>query len=69
MRNMKKKILFLIHDLGHGGAERKLAGQRHYVKESPKKFLTVLCIPAGYLLYRKIKQKGLLYEKNPLSDP
>lgn len=49
----------LIVDCIHYVAESKLAGQRHYVKESPKKLLTVLCIPAGWLLYKKIKRKGL----------
>ena len=43
----------LIIDVIHYCAESQLAGNRHYIKESPKKVLTVLCILPGYILKRK----------------
>ena len=35
-----------------------LAGNQHFVKESPRKLLTVLCVPAGILLSSIIKRKA-----------
>lgn len=35
-----------------------LAGNRHFVQESPRKVLTVLCVPGGLLLAEIIKKKA-----------
>ncbi len=35
-----------------------LAGNRHFVQESPRKVLSVLCVPAGLLLAEIIKKKA-----------
>lgn len=43
----------LIVDSIHYCAESQLAGNKHYIKESPKKLLTVLCVIPGYVLKRK----------------
>lgn len=48
----KKRLLI---DCMHYVAESKLAGNKHYIQESPRKVLTVLMTPAGSLLYKKIK--------------
>ena len=48
----KKRLLI---DCMHYVAESKLAGNKHYIQESPRKALTVLMAPAGSLLYKKIK--------------
>lgn len=43
----------LVIDVIHYCAESQLAGNKHYIKESPKKFLTVLCVLPGYILKRR----------------
>ena len=48
----KKRLLI---DCMHYVAESKLAGNKHYIQESPRKALTVLMTPAGSLLFKKIK--------------
>lgn len=48
----KKRLLI---DCMHYVAESKLAGNKHYIQETPRKVLTVLMTPAGSLLYKKIK--------------
>lgn len=48
--SFKRNIMDAIHYV----SSSKLAGNRHYIQESPKKLLTFLCIPLGYLL------KGLI---------
>lgn len=35
-----------------------LAGERHFVREAPHKFLTLLCVPAGFLLAVITKRKA-----------
>lgn len=49
----KKRLLI---DCMHYVAESKLAGNKHYIQESPRKALTVLMTPAGSLLFKKIKE-------------
>ncbi len=49
----KKRLLI---DCMHYVAESKLAGNKHYIQESPRKALTVLMTPAGSLLFKKIKK-------------
>ena len=52
----KKRLLI---DCMHYVAESKLAGNKHYIQESPRKVLTALMVPAGKLLYKRItKDKG-----------
>ena len=34
------------------------AGNKHYIKESPKKLLTVFMIPFGCLLKREVIKRG-----------
>lgn len=47
----KKRLLI---DCMHYVAESKLAGNKHYIQESPRKVLTALMVPAGKLLYKRI---------------
>ena len=46
----------LLVDCMHYVAESKLADNRHYIRESPRKVLTAIMMPAGNLLYKKIKR-------------
>ena len=49
----KKRLLI---DCMHYVAESKLAGNKHYIQESPRKALTGLMTPAGNLLCKRIKK-------------
>ena len=40
----------LLADCIHYCSSSILAGERHFVQEAPHKFLTLLCVPAGFLL-------------------
>lgn len=51
--SLKRNIMDAIHYV----SSSKLAGNRHYIRESPKKFLTILCIPFGYALSKYILKK------------
>ena len=48
----------LFKDCIHYVAESRLAGNRNYISESPKKALTILALPAGLLLEVLIKHKN-----------
>ena len=48
----------LVVDCIHYVADSLLAGDRHFIRESPKKALTAICIPAGWLLVKVIKKKA-----------
>ena len=48
----------LIMDTIHYVSSSILAKNRNFLRESPRKLLTVLCTPAGYLLTGYIKQKA-----------
>lgn len=48
----------LMIDCIHYVADSNLAQNRHYIQESPKKLLTVLCVPVGVLLAHYIKRKA-----------
>lgn len=52
---VSKKLL--IADCIHYCSSSMISGNRRYIKESPKKLLTVLCTPAGWLLTRYIRRK------------
>lgn len=47
----------LVMDCIHYCSSSQIAGNRHYIRESPKKALTVLCTPAGWVLTWVIKRK------------
>ncbi len=48
----------LFVDCVHYCSSSVIAKNRNYIKESPRKFLTVLCTPAGCLLTGLIKRKA-----------
>ena len=47
----------LVMDCIHYCSSSQISGNRKYIKESPRKLLTVLCTPAGWVLTRMIKRK------------
>ena len=47
-------------DCIHYAAESRLAGNKHYILESPKKLMTILAVPAGILLEAYIKRNNRL---------
>lgn len=51
----KKRV---FKDCIHYVAESRIAGNKHYIKESPEKMLTILAIPAGLVLERIIRKKN-----------
>ncbi len=48
----------MVMDCIHYCSSSQIAGSKHYVKESPRKLLTVLCIPAGWALSAYIRRKA-----------
>ena len=48
----------LVMDCVHYCSSSQIAGNRSYIRESPKKLLTVLCTPAGWLLTWYIRRKA-----------
>jgi len=48
----------LLVDCIHYCSSSILAGERHFVREAPHKFLTLLCVPAGFLLAVITKRKA-----------
>lgn len=50
-----KKRVFI--DCVHYVAESRIAGNKHYIKESPEKLLTILAVPAGFMLEKYIRKK------------
>ena len=48
----------LVIDAIHYCAECQLAGEKHYIRKSPRKLLTLLCIIPGYLLKNKCINKS-----------
>lgn len=49
---------YRLKNIVHYCSSSQIAGNRHYIKESPKKLLTVLCTPAGWLLTGYIRRKA-----------
>ena len=45
-------------DCMHYVSSSLISGNKHYIKESPRKVMTILMIPAGYLLTWYIKKKN-----------
>lgn len=50
----------LIMDCIHYCSSSQISHNRHYIQESPRKVMTVLCTPAGWVLTRYIKKKALI---------
>ena len=48
----------LVMDCIHYCSSSQIAGNRHYVKESPRKLLTVLCTPLGWALTGYVRKKA-----------
>lgn len=48
----------LVMDCIHYCSSSQIAGNRHYIKESPHKLLTVLCTPAGWALTWYLRRKA-----------
>lgn len=48
---------YLIKTVIHYCSSSQISKNRHYIKESPRKVLTVLCTPAGWMLTAYIKRK------------
>lgn len=51
-KSLRRKFMVCIHYV----SSSIISKNKKFIQESPCKFLTVLAIPAGYLLYLKIKQ-------------
>ena len=51
-----KRRVFI--DCIHYVAESRLAGNKHYIKESPEKLLTVVAVPVGIVLEKYIRKKA-----------
>ncbi len=47
----------LVMDCIHYCSSSQIAGNRNYIRESPKKLLTVACTPMGWMLTRWIRRK------------
>lgn len=47
----------LVVDCIHYCSSSIIAGNRHYIKESPKRLLTVFCTPAGWALTKYIRRR------------
>lgn len=52
--SLKRNIMDCIHYV----SSSKLAKNKHYIKESPKKLLTILMIPFGLLFKREVIKRG-----------
>lgn len=52
--SLKRNIMDCIHYV----SSSKLAKNKHYIKESPKKILTILMIPFGLLLKEEVIKRG-----------
>lgn len=48
---------YLIKTVIHYCSSSQISKNRHYIEESPKKLLTVLCTPIGWILTAYIKRK------------
>ena len=49
---------YRLKNMVHYCSSSQLAGNRNYIKESPRKLLTVLCTPAGWALTWYIRRKA-----------
>ena len=51
-------IKFYIKQAIHYCSSSQISHNRHYIKESPKPVLTVLCTPLGWMLTGYIRRKA-----------
>lgn len=51
----KKRVLI---DCIHYVAESRMAGNKHYIKDSPEKLLTVMALPVGMVLEKVIRKRN-----------
>lgn len=51
-------LRYRIKNIIHYCSSSQIAGNRHYIKESPRRLLTALCAPAGWALTGYIKRKA-----------
>ena len=60
VQNMKfnKSFRRNARDCVHYVSSSQIAGNKNYIRESPKKLLTVLCTPAGWMLTGYIRRKA-----------
>ena len=49
---------YRLKNIIHYCSSSQIAGNRNYIKESPRKLLTVLCTPAGWVLTGYIRRKA-----------
>ena len=49
---------YRLKNIIHYCSSSQLAGNRHYIRESPRRLLTVLCTPAGWALTGYIRRKA-----------
>ncbi len=49
---------YRLKNIIHYCSSSQIAGNRHYIKESPRRLLTALCAPAGWALTGYIKRKA-----------
>lgn len=49
---------YRLKNIIHYCSSSQIAGNRNYIKESPRKLLTVLCTPAGWILTGYIRRKA-----------
>lgn len=52
-KSVKRRFMVCIHYV----SSSFIAKNKHFIKESPKKFTTILAIPFGYMLYKHIAYK------------
>lgn len=49
---------YRLKNIIHYCSSSQIAGNRHYIRESPRKLLTLLCTPAGWALTGYIRRKA-----------
>ena len=49
---------YRLKNIIHYCSSSQIAGNKNYIRESPKKLLTVLCTPAGWMLTGYIRRKA-----------
>ena len=49
---------YQLKNIVHYCSSSQIAGNKNYIRESPKKLLTALCTPAGWMLTEYIRRKA-----------
>ncbi|GHU81171.1 beta-glycosyltransferase [Clostridia bacterium] len=55
MIRISKNPRFILKQMLHYISESKFAGNKHYIKNSSKRFFAIICLPAGISLYIYLK--------------